>query len=92
MVCVPQGRDQGGNADCERDADDTSPPSEPIEDLPEDRRTDQTAGKVTGEIDTARGAAVGGGGPADEAGRCRLGEEGPHADEDHPQQNCREIR
>ncbi len=79
------------DGECERNAGEAAWPSDPIEDLPEDRRSDQAAGEVTGEINAAGRAAVRGRGAADEAGRGRLGEKRPHADEDHAQQDRREI-
>src|SRR5262249_5168521 len=74
-----------------RDAGDAGRPADPIEDLTEDRGADNAAGEVTGEIDAARGPAVGGRGAADEAGRRRLSEERARADEHHAEQHRSEI-
>ena len=84
--------EKGGGAERQRDPRDTRRPTDPVEDLTEDCRADQAAGKVTGEIDTTGSAAVRGCSLADEAGRRRLCQERPNSDEDHAQQDRREIR
>src|SRR5207247_450092 len=84
-------REQRGGAERERDPADAGRPSDAIEDLAEDRRPDEAAGEVTGEIDAAGGAAISGGGAADEAGRRCLRKECPDADEDHAQQDRCQI-
>ena len=84
-------REEGGDAERERNPGDASCPSAPIEDLAEDRGAYQAARKVTGEVDAAGGAAIRGGRTADKAGRGRLGEERAHANQDHPQQDRREM-
>ena len=84
-------REDRRGAERKADPGNTGRPSDPIEDLPEDRGADQAAGEVAGEIDAAGRPAVRGCGAADEAGRRRLGEEGPPADENHADQNRRQV-
>ena len=85
-------REKGGGGERQRNPRDTGRPTDPVEDLTKDRRAYQAAGKVTGEIDTTGSATVCGCSLADEAGRRRLCQERPNSDEDHAQQDHREIR
>src|SRR5438067_4958717 len=77
--------------ECERDAGDAGWPANPIEDLTENRGAHDAAPEVTGKIETARGAAVRGGGAADEASYGRLSQKCAHANKNHAQQHCRPI-
>src|SRR6266851_9759784 len=82
---------QRGHAERQSNPGDAGRPSDPIENLAEDRRAGETAGEVTGEINAARRAAVCSGGAADESGGSRLREERADADEHHAQQDRDEI-
>src|SRR5215475_5573931 len=89
--CLEVEREERGDAQRERDSGDAGRPADPVEGLTEDRRADEAAGEVTGEIDAAGRAAIRGGGAADKSGRCRLREERPDADQDHAEQDCHEL-
>ena len=85
-------RQQAACQERKANACDTSRPPDPVEDPTKDRGARHPAGEIAGEIDSACRAAFGRRGGADEAGRRRLREEGPDADQDHAGQDHSETR
>ena len=84
-------RETRGSPKGQRDAGDAGRPSGVVEHLSENPGADKAAGEVAGEIDTARRAAIRGGGAADEAGCRRLGEERSDPDQYHAGEHGREV-
>jgi hypothetical protein len=85
-------REQRGHGERQPDSGDAGRPTEAVKHLSEDRSTDQPAGEIAREIDSASRAAVSRRGTADEAGRDRLREERADGGQNHAEQHGRKAR